>query len=57
MGAGALITGTASWWNIVGLPTGGQTERRYTVAELNAVLLRMQRLQETLGALRAQWPV
>lgn len=43
--------------NVVGLPTGDQVERRYTIRELKAVLTRMQRLQKSLGALRAQWPV
>ena len=43
--------------NVVGLPTGDQVERRYTVPELKAVLVRMQYLQEHLAALRAQWPV
>ena len=43
--------------NVVGLPTGEQAERRYTVPELKAVLVRLHRLQESLGAIRAQWPV
>lgn len=43
--------------NVVGLPTGDQVERRYTVPELKAVLVRMQNLQEHLAVLREQWPV
>lgn len=43
--------------NVLGLPTGEQVERRYTIAELKALLLRMQKLQQSLATLRAQWPV
>jgi hypothetical protein len=43
--------------NIVGLPTGEQTERRYTIQELEAVLVRMQQLQKQLSTLRERWPV
>ncbi|MCB1892770.1 MAG: hypothetical protein KDF48_11150 [Rhodocyclaceae bacterium] len=43
--------------NIVGLPTGEQIERRYTISELKAVLERMQQLQKQLSTLREQWPV
>lgn len=43
--------------NIVGLPTGEQLDRRYTIPELRAVLLRMQQLQEELSNLRDRWPV
>jgi hypothetical protein len=43
--------------NVVGLPTGEQVERRYTIPELKAVLVRMQHLQHQLSGLRAQWPV
>lgn len=43
--------------NVLGLPTGEQVERRYTIAQLKTLLLRMQQLQQSLAALRAQWPV
>lgn len=43
--------------NVVGLPTGEQVEHRYTIPELKTVLIRMRRVQESLHALRAQWPV
>ncbi len=43
--------------NVLGLPTGEQIERRYTITELKALLLRMQQLQQSLARLRAQWPV
>lgn len=43
--------------NIVGLPTGKQIERRYTISELKAVLERMQQLQKQLSMLAKQWPV
>jgi len=43
--------------NIVGLPTGEQIERSYTIPELKAVLVRMQQLQKQLFTLREQWPV
>jgi hypothetical protein len=43
--------------NIVGLPTGEQVERRYTIPELKAVRARMQQLQKQLSTLREQWPV
>jgi hypothetical protein len=43
--------------NVLGLPTGEQVERRYTVAQLKALLLRIRQLQQSLAVLRAQWPV
>lgn len=43
--------------NIVGLPTGEQIERRYTIQELKAALDRMQQLQKQLSKLRERWPV
>lgn len=43
--------------NIVGLPTGEQIERRYTIQELKAVLVRMQQLHMQLLTLRERWPV
>lgn len=43
--------------NIIGLPTGKQNERGYTITELKAVLVRMQQLQVQLSTLREQWPV
>jgi len=43
--------------NVVGLPTGEQSERRYTIPELKAVLVRMQHLRQQLSELREQWPV
>ncbi|NJM12569.1 MAG: hypothetical protein HC889_12470 [Synechococcaceae cyanobacterium SM1_2_3] len=43
--------------NVVGLPTGEQVERRYTITQLKEVLVRMQRLQEQLSTLRTRWPV
>jgi len=43
--------------NIVGLPTGEQIERRYTIPELKAALERMQQLQDKLSTLREKWPI
>jgi len=43
--------------NIVGLPTGEQIERRYTIPELKAALERMQQLQKQLSTLREKWPI
>lgn len=43
--------------NTVGLPTGEQVERRYTIPELKAALVRMQQLRNQLSTLREQWPV
>jgi hypothetical protein len=43
--------------NIVGIPTGEQIERRYTIPELKTALVRMQKLHMQLSRLREQWPV
>lgn len=43
--------------NIVGLPSGEQVERRYSISELKAALDRMKTLQNQLSSLRERYPL
>ncbi|MES9943406.1 MAG: hypothetical protein ABW080_00425 [Candidatus Thiodiazotropha sp.] len=43
--------------NIVGLPTGEQIKKSYSISELKAALNRLQQIQKELSSLRDRYPV